>query len=227
VTDLPHDPEKEDDFRAAEYALGLSEGEDLAVARSRIRSDAGFAATVAAWQERLVALTDDIAPVAPPARLRKALMLRLFPRQRVPLLERLWVWRGLTLASLVALAVVTLPMLRPASGPDLFATQMRGDTGDLEVLAVVDTLRGGVALRRVAGTVPEGRVHELWAILPDQAPLSLGVLPADGNTHLPLPPQIAALAAQLTLAISDEPPGGAPEGTPTGEIRAVGTVDEI
>ena len=33
--------------------------------------------------------------------------------------------------------------------------------------------------------------------------------------------------AGLTLAISDEPPGGSPTGQPTGAVLAVGTVTEL
>ncbi len=175
-----------------------------------------------------MAMTDDIAPVEPAGRVKKAILARLFSKARVPLMERLWVWKGLTLASLLAVAYLAMPMLRPpAPGPNLFTTQMRSDTSDVQMLAVVDTLRGGVAVKRVAGVVPDGRVLELWAILPNQAPVSLGVLPAEGSTHIPLPPELAAQAAELTLAVSDEPPGGSPVGAPTGSILAAGVVDEI
>ena len=223
---LPDDP----DLLAAEAALGLLEGEDRAAAQRRARSDRDFAARVAAWQERLAALTEDIAPVAPPRRLKRAILAELFPGARVPLLDRLWVWKGLTLAALVLAAFVSFPSLRPdaptrASGP-IFAAVMSGQDSDLRVFAVLDPVRGGIALRRTTGTVPEGRVLELWAILPDQPPVSLGVVPPEPD-HLPLPEAFAARLDVLTLAISDEPPGGAPQGTPTGAILATGTVSEL
>lgn len=230
MTDLPPPtPEEEDAFLAAEYALGLSEGENLTLARERARRDGMFAGAVAAWQERLAALTDDIAPVAPPARVKKTLIRSLFPKARVPFMQRLWVWQGLTFASLAMLAVLAMPMLRPdaptVAGP-IYGTQLTGTIDDLQVYAVLDPSRGGIAVTRTAGAPPTGRVLELWALLPDAAPVSLGLVPDDA-THLKLPPEIAAQIDRLTLAISDEPPGGAPDGAPTGEIRAVGTVEEI
>ncbi|MFT6472484.1 MAG: anti-sigma-K factor RskA [Qipengyuania sp.] len=42
-----------DQTLAAEYALGLLEGEDLLAARARVASDALFAAEVDQWHERL------------------------------------------------------------------------------------------------------------------------------------------------------------------------------
>jgi anti-sigma-K factor RskA len=104
---------------------------------------------------------------------------------------------------------------------------MRGDVDDLELLAVVDPARGELALRRLAGAAPDGRVLELWAILPDQDPISLGLLPEGESLRLALPEALSGQVPTLTLAVTDEPPGGSPTGGPTGTIRALGTVNEI
>lgn len=223
-------PPEDDDLLAAEMALGLLEGEDRMTARARLMQDRAFARSVADWQERLVAMTDDIAPVAPPAKARKALMSRLFPARRVPLMQRLWLWQGVSVAALATVAFLALPMLReaPTELPgDVYATRMAAEDSALEMLAVMDMSRGDIALRRVSGNAPEGRVLELWAILPDRAPISLGVLPEGDVTRVALPADLAAEAAQITLAITDEPPGGAPEGAPTGTIMAAGAVAEL
>ena len=230
MTDDARISSEELEFQAAEYVLGLAEGDDLRAAQALVQTDRQFAARVAGWQERFVAMTDSIAPVHPPRRLRKALLKELFPKQRVSLLDRLWVWKGFTLAALVLAAYVSFPNLRPdaptrASGP-IFATEMTSEDSDMQVFAVLDPSRLGIALRRVSGEVPEGRVLELWAILPGQAPVSLGLVPPEPD-HLPLPEEFARQLDELTLAISEEPPGGAPAGTPTGAIMAVGAVSEL
>ncbi|MGC1496809.1 MAG: anti-sigma factor [Sulfitobacter sp.] len=225
----PEDPAQDDDFLAAEMALGLTTGDALQAAQGRLNRDAPFAAKVAGWQERFVALTDDIKPVSPRKRAKKDLLVRLFPKVRVPLTQRLWVWKGISLAAVLALAYIAMPMLRPA--PDtmpaqIYAAQMSGES-TLEVLAVVDTARGDIALRRLVGGAPDGRVLELWAILPDQAPISLGVLPAGDVTRVALPDEMLGQVATITFAISDEPTGGAPDGTPTGSILATGIVSAL
>jgi anti-sigma-K factor RskA len=221
---LPEDPE----YQAAEYALGLAEGDHLRSAQTKVQTDPGFAARVAGWQERFVAMTDSIAPVAPRRRVKKALMATLFPKQKVALLDRLWVWKGFTLAALVLAAYVSFPTLRPEPVEDgtVYATQMQGDS-TLQILAVLNPTEGAVTMRVLAGEAPEGRVLELWAILPEQDPLSLGVLPGGESVQLPLPADLAGVAGLITLAITDEPSGGAPEGVPTGSIMAIGAVSEI
>ncbi|MEO9630997.1 MAG: anti-sigma factor [Sulfitobacter sp.] len=230
MSDTPITPAGDDDLLAAEVALGLLEGEDRAAARARLLQDRDFSRSVADWQERFVAMTDDIAPVAPPAKLRRTLMSRLFAARQVPLMQRLWLWQVISVAALATVAFLALPMLReaPVQSPgEVYATRMAAEDSALELLAVMDMSRGDIALRRVSGTAPEGRVLELWAILPDRAPISLGVLPEGEVNRVVLPADLAPEAAQITLAITDEPPGGAPDGAPTGTIMAAGTVAEL
>jgi len=229
--DLPDDEMPQgDDLLAAELAMSLLEGEELAQARQRLGLDPQFAALVAGWQTRLVAMAEGIDPVRPPRRLRKRLLKSLFGAARVPLSQRLWVWKGLTLAAVSLAAYLGIQQLGP-EGPDtsgtVFATQLSSDIVPLQVLAVLDPARGDISLSRVAGTEAAGRAFELWAIVPDAAPVSLGVLPAGDRMRVVLPADLRGRAADITLAISDEPAGGSPTGAPTGEVLAAGPVTEL
>jgi anti-sigma-K factor RskA len=70
-------------------------------------------------------------------------------------------------------------------------------------------------------------VLELWIIPEGGAPVSLGVLPEAETAEVDLPePFREGLPAGL-LAISEEPPGGAPEGVPTGTILATGPITAL
>ena len=71
-----------------------------------------------------------------------------------------------------------------------------------------------------------GRSYELWA-LPrgGGAPVSLGLLPAAGSAERPLSErQRTALLAADKVAVSVEPAGGSPTGSPTGPIVIVTNV---
>ncbi|MHA7832956.1 MAG: anti-sigma factor domain-containing protein, partial [Algiphilus sp.] len=65
---------------------------------------------------------------------------------------------------------------------------------------------------------PPNTDYELWWI-GDGAPVSLGVLPRSGARSVTVPAEAAGLDTGA-LAISREPEGGAPEGTP-GEVVEV------
>jgi anti-sigma-K factor RskA len=64
-----------------------------------------------------------------------------------------------------------------------------------------------------------GRALELWAVPPQGAPRSLGLVRADAATTLVRAQLLRDTAA---FAVSVEPPGGSPTGAPTGPIVSVG-----
>jgi anti-sigma-K factor RskA len=70
------------------------------------------------------------------------------------------------------------------------------------------------------------KTYELWALPRDgKPPVSLGLLPRQGESARPLSEhQSAALMAAGKLAVSIEPPGGSPTGTPTGPVIMVGEI---
>ncbi|MEH6646927.1 anti-sigma factor [Sulfitobacter sp.] len=219
-----------DNLLAAELVLGLLAGDEQRDALTKSRTEPTFAALVAGWQERFVPMTDAIEPVAPPRRAKKRLLKRLFNTMPVPLSQRLWVWKGLSVAALAVATYLGVQQLavNPVSGTDaLYATQLSSTDVPLQVLAVFDSARGDVALSRVAGKEGESRAFELWAIVPEAAPVSLGVLSEEATMRVSLPQALRDRAGELTLAISDEPAGGSPTGAPTGSILAAAPLTEL
>lgn len=229
MTQTPEIPD--DDLLAAEMVLGLSSDDDMIAARRRIGTERDFADRVVFWQERMTAMTDGIDPVAPPARIKKKLMAQVFPKQRVTILQRLWLWQGVAMASLLFAGYLGVQLLeantRPDGQPIVLAAQLVSESSPLEMLAVIEPVKHEIALRRVAGEPIPGRVFEVWAILPDQTPVSLGVLPDSETTRILVPAELRSRAAQITLAISDEPIGGSPTGAPTGAVLAAGAMSEL
>jgi anti-sigma-K factor RskA len=70
---------------------------------------------------------------------------------------------------------------------------------------------GIVTVQPLRVDTPEGRVLELWRIPPGQAPQSVGLVDPDQLTLL----NVAAEPGDI-MAITVEPPGGAPGGVPSG-----------
>jgi anti-sigma-K factor RskA len=72
------------------------------------------------------------------------------------------------------------------------------------------------------------RVLELWLIAPGGKPRSLGLIEAGRAIHINLPADlIGHVAADTTLAVSLEPPGGSPTGQPTGPVIANGKLTNL
>ena len=69
------------------------------------------------------------------------------------------------------------------------------------------------------------RATELWVIPAGQAPVSLGLVRTDGVERKVIPAELASrLVSGATIAVSDEPLGGAPTGQPTGDVLAAGAL---
>lgn len=231
TTPIPED----DVILAAEYALGLLEPDDRAAAEARLRDDPAFAAEVRRWQEDLAVLARDLDEVPPSPAGREALMARLFEEGRAGARSRTqggpwrrWRWRLVSALAAAVLIVALLVDPAPEPGPSHVA-ELQPAARDF-VLTAALTLGDAplLELTRIDGpAAPAGRATELWAIAPDAAPVSLGVLPAAATWTVSLPPELAAQAEDLTLALSDEPEGGSPTGAPTGEVLATAALDEL
>ena len=230
MTDQTEFPDN-DDIHAAELVLGLASDDDRAAGRRRMATDPTFAAHVVFWQERLAAMADSIDPVAPPARLKQRMLAQVFPAKRVSILEWVWLWQGISVAALLFAGYLGVQLLtintQPNQQPAVLAAQLVSDTGPLQVLAVIEPVSHEIALRRIAGEARADRSLELWAILPGQAPISLGVLPDSETARILVPAALRSQAAQFTLAITDEPLGGSPTGGPTGDVLAAGPMTTL
>ena len=220
--DLPDD----DAVLAAEYALGLLEGEERAAFVRRLSQEPGLRNGVAFWEESLAPLADKVDAVAPSAGLKRRVEAGLFAgRSAGRGLWRLLPWGLSALASAGAVAALLFgwePLRAPLAPDSLLVAEIAGEEDAVRVLAAYDPERRGLRVERTAGEVPPDRALELWAIGADGVPVSLGLLPEEGV--VPLPEALRAEVADLILAISEEPAGGSPTGAPTGPIRATGAL---
>lgn len=242
---------RDEDFLAADYAMGLLDARERIRAERRMRSDAAFRAQIEDWQSRLAPLAASIEPVPVPAHLWAAIeaelpvrrdpvreaRLPVAPRQR--LVPAFWRWlaigtSGLAAASLAALAVLSVPSVDRSGDADPtpagfhLAASIVSDDG-LPIFAVVLDPQGGsatlVPLRLEPGP---GQVPELWLVREGGTPESLGVFDADEPLRLRISPDtIAGDLSGGVLAISLEPEGGSPTGQPTGPVVGHGDLRSI
>jgi anti-sigma-K factor RskA len=243
----------EQEALAAEYALGVLEGTERRTAEDLLARDAGFAAAVARWRTEIEPLVETAAAVAPPADLWRRIDAELSPKPaRAPaksekpgLWSSLAFWRGLSLASAGAAAVFAALLVspQPVAAPTALPEAALQPAVVAPMAAAPVMMEGGAALLAAAYdpshrqfiVTPTGRyelqssqVLELWIIVGDKAPRSLGVIDAANPRAYALPQDVRAdLAAGATLAVSIEPTGGSPTGAPTGAVVASGKLTQI
>jgi anti-sigma-K factor RskA len=217
---------------AAEYVLGVLGAEERREVERRLAHEPALASEVAFWEERLGVLADAVAPVAPPQHTWSQIEAAIAsPQASQPasLWQNLAFWRGFGIASatLAAASIAALVYigLIPATRAPLMAT-LAGSSGQPNVVAAVtgnDLLVVPAAL-----LTNDPRAVELWLILPNQRPHSLGLIHPGQAMRLTIPPDLAdRLTPDAALAISLEPPGGSPTGQPTGPVIASGRLTRL
>jgi len=231
MSDREQPDRDEDMILAGEYALGLLSAEEEGAFEARLAREPALRDAYAQWAADFAAMTDDIAPQAPPARAWQGIEAELFPDpRRASRWGRLALWGGwLAAAAVLALAIILggdlrVPQLGPADAG--LTAEVAAEDRSLVVEAVYDAATGSLVVERAEGAPAPGRALELWLIAGEDGPVSLGVLPQDRRGTLPVPDALRARLPGAVLAISDEPPGGSPTGAPTGEVLATGAIRE-
>jgi anti-sigma-K factor RskA len=207
------------DRLASEYVLGTLRG------RARRRFERWLVspqvkAMVTAWEERLAGLEPPMEKVTPPANVWRGIEGRLELRSKRGTMR----WLAIA-ASVLLVAVLGVMMLQKPSKPDLLATQRAAIAAEQTIYWQVDLLGQNEEVRirvQAPHDLESGKALELWALPDGGSPVSLGLLPTQGEFHRVLTAaQRTALAGSKQLAVSLEPAGGSPTGLPTGPVLHV------
>ncbi|MEO1719839.1 MAG: anti-sigma factor [Pseudomonadota bacterium] len=232
-----------DDVLAAEYVLGVLDAEDRAAAAERIATDATFARRVDRWEAHFFPISEAIDPVDAPASTKRAIDSVLFQTRDVarPVdaeepgwLSRLAFWKTMTFAALATAIAVGVASNLDRIGeqrerpPQQLAASLTSDQTDVRYVAVYDRKTNRIGLRRLAGSAEAERDFELWIIPPNEAPISLGVVPKESGIAFAPPEEIAdKIASGGVFAITLEQAGGSPDGKPKGPVVAAGDLGRI
>ena len=226
-------PEAARDLRAAEYVLGTLSVDERAAFDLERAVDPATARAVAAWEARLGPLALAVPAETPPDHVWPRIARALTPSgpSQAPALDdrvirlgaQLRRWRlaaggaGLLAAGLALF--VAVGGRREAPGTRYLAVVQSG--GALPALVLrIDTETGTAEVRPVGAETPAGKSLELWYIGAGAAPKAIGLVGA-AATRIALP---AETAANGLIAVTVEPPGGSPNGAPTGPVVYSGTL---
>jgi anti-sigma-K factor RskA len=224
----------DDDFAAAEYALGtLDPGERATLAARRLR-EPDLDEAIRAWEARLAPLAEAAPAIEPPgdylaaieARIRAASPAQAADRSVVALRRSVTRWRAAAIAASVVAAVLAIGFAaREATRqvvPHEYVAILQKDAASpaIEVTVNLDTRE--LTVRPVAAQAPPGKAYELWIIDAKLGqPRSLGVI-GEGGRAANLSGYDPAVVAGATYAVTVEPPGGSPSGQPSGAPVFVG-----
>lgn len=249
------EPARDDPMIAAEWALGLLEGEELLAARGKYATDPQFAWRKEWWDNWFAPLTDAMPGAEPGDHVWQAIAARVAAQTAAPAagapaeaapnvvaLEakvRRWQWVAGLSSAAAAVALAWLA-ISPAQGPGdappqlvqtvkpLVATVPVGETGlRLDVTYIPESEQMVIA---AIGLTADGvHDHELWLVPADGTPLqSLGVVEPGAVRSMALPEAAAAkLGDGAALVLTREPLGGKPAGQDAGPVVAKGAFSRV
>ena len=224
----------DDDFAAAEYALGTLDPSERATLAARRLREPELDQAIRAWEARLAPLAEAAPAIEPPgdylaaieARIRAAPPARAEDRSVVALRRSVTRWRAAAIAASVVAVVLAVGFAARETTreavPHEYVAILQKDAASpaFEVTVNLDTRE--LIVRPVAAQAPLGKAYELWIIDAKLGPpRSLGVVGERGRAAS-LSAYDPAVVANATYAVTVEPPGGSPTGQPSGPPVFVG-----
>jgi anti-sigma-K factor RskA len=213
------------DRLAAEHVLGTLRGPARRRFERLCTRNAAARRALERWEDDWSALSRSLEPIPPSARVWANVSRQLFTARGAgsPRASRWRTWHLAVAASLVAVALVVGLLVREQLAPPQMLTVLGPDSA--HPLWRIERRKELTALTiRVVGPVERvpGKAYELWALPRGGQPVSLGLLPAAGTFERTLnKTQRTALLGADKVAVSVEPAGGSPTGSPTGPVVIV------
>ena len=212
---------------AADYAIGLMPPTARKRFEHLLQDDAPLRAELARWNTHLSQLTEPLLEQPVPDHVWQAIVARIEPQTlHVPARRPFWSWVRLSALACSLLIALTVGLLYNRDSVQYKATLLSGTAQPgLSIEAHSDYL----AVRPLElAAVDGGRSLELWAIPVEGKPVSLGLIPRDGDGRITLSQtQQHLIRIPVVLAVSLEPQGGSPTGQPTGPVLYQGPLASL
>ncbi|CDF62574.1 hypothetical protein DGN16_07410 [Xanthomonas citri pv. fuscans] len=129
--------------------------------------------------------------------------------------------------------VVQTPVTPPATNPPAatgiaMTSTLATEDGRPGYVALMDADKHTITVTPLDRTATAGKVPELWLITPDGKAHSMGTFDDQRARRAQIPDQLMPmLSNEAILAVTLEPPGGAPGGVATGTVVAKGGISTL
>jgi len=217
------------DKLAAEYVVGTLRGRARSRFQALLHYDPDLRRIVAEWEARLTPLTAAAGEIAPPARVWQAVVRRIAGAARgAGSRTGLAFWRGLAVTS-TAFVLILGAFIGVAPRPEplmAMVAVMNDDKGQPAMVVSWPQMKAArepyvrIKVLQEHPSMAPGTAWELWMLPPGKgAPVSMGLISTDAHQVMELKPALAhRMEGAWGVAMSVEPKGGSPTGTPTGPV---------
>lgn len=235
------------DMLAVEYVLGTLKASTRARYEQLLQQRPDWQQTQTWWQAHIHLLADTVPAKNPPMRVWQNIENRLFSKQAInsATTPKSW-WQNLAflsgaLSAAVVASFATFLILQSPKGVNInepiavamLANPQAQSGWHLSLIknSLSKNTQNEVFIRADSLASLETKPNnsfELWILPSDKSkPISLGLLPQQGNKLVKVPAQLVVLLNTSGLAVSLEPVGGSPTGQPTGAVLYQGKLVQI
>lgn len=217
---------------AAEYVLGTLRGQARQRFKRLLSRDAALRGEVEYWERHFNALAAHTPPIMPPERVWENIEKAISPPQTTQASGFLWnclnFWRPVGIfSSLAALGLAVYLALGQPQETTLTTLAVLNNQQAKPTWVIMRKQQGAEEQLAIKVMAPQHvdptKAFELWAIPAQGAPMSLGLLPMQGSMTMSVSEKARQmLPTAIALAISMEPAGGSPTGSPTGPVISQG-----
>ena len=223
----------DDDFAAAEYALGTLDASERATLAARRLREPDLDEAILAWEARLAPLAEAVPEIEPPRDLLPTIEARIRGASPeapgngaiVELERSIRRWRAMAIAASLFAGVLAIGFIAREtsrqSAPHEYVAILQKDAASPAFAVTVNLDKQELTVRPVAAQAPPGKSYELWLIDSKLGARSLGVI-GDTPRGANLSAYDRTVVADATYAVTVEPPGGSPTGQPSGAPVFVG-----
>jgi anti-sigma-K factor RskA len=215
--------------KAAEAAAGMARKNEVAAAEAAAHKAQAVASASAAASSLTATRADAIAGPGPaPARSAPI-------KPRTGLWRSLAFWRSFALLSAVVASGCIAMLVRggglsqpPGSSHRPLLATLGQTSGQPGFVAAIGSDGRNLTIMPASPLTADQRSMELWLIPAGDRPYSLGLIAAGRPVRITIPPAlIPHVAANTSLSVTLEPPGGSPTGEPTGAVIANGQLTNL
>ena len=166
----------EDDFAAAEYALGTLDASERATLAARRLREPDLDEAILAWEARLAPLAEAVPEIEPPRDLLPAIEARIRGASPeapgngaiVELERSIRRWRAMAIAASLFAGVLAIGFVAREtsrrSAPHEYVAILQKDAASPAFAVTVNLDRQELTVRPVAAQAPPGKSYELWLI---------------------------------------------------------------
>ena len=213
---------------AGRYVLGLIQGRARSKFNQLAQDDLKMQKQIQQWEQYFYQFDQAITPITPPKSAWSAIINRLNGKQTAPRFwDNLFIWKTMTvgfiLMSLLLSFELTQSFQQTPTYDYISIIQNKAHQPLWLINASLEKHQITIKTLNPAQTIGKQQDFELW-LLPkskNEKPLSMGLLPKQGDKEIRLAQQFIHLSGANKIAVSLEPLGGSPINSPTGTILFV------